>query len=203
MIERTRCVVVGGGPAGMVVSLLLARAGVTVTVLEKHGDFLRDFRGDTVHPSTMELLDELGLGVRFSRLPQSRLTRIAFPVGGGRQIVVGDLSRLKVRYPYIAMVPQWDLLDLLADAAQQEPSFSLRMNAEVTGLIREGGRVRGVAYRTADGTTNAIHADLVIACDGRWSIARQQADLHPREYPVPIDAWWLRLPRRPGDNPSA
>src|SRR6266568_4381147 len=187
MIERRTCVVVGGGPAGMVVSLLLARAGVEVTVLEKHGDFLRDFRGDTVHPSTMELLDELGLGERFNRLPQSRLTRIAFPVVGGRLIVVGDLGRLKVRYPYIAMVPQWDLLDLLADAAREEPSFSLRMRCEVTGLIREDGRVRGVEYRTADGSTNAIHADLVIGCDGRWSIIRQQADLRPREYSVSID----------------
>ncbi len=203
MIERRTCVVVGGGPAGMVVSLLLARAGVEVTVLEKHGDFLRDFRGDTVHPSTMELLDELGLGERFNRLPQSRLTRIAFPGVGGRPIVVGDLGRLKVRYPYIAMVPQWDLLDLLADAAREEPSFSLRMRCEVTGLIREDGRVRGVEYRTADGSTNAIHADLVIGCDGRWSIIRQQADLRPREYSVSIDAWWFRLPRRPDDNPSA
>jgi 2-polyprenyl-6-methoxyphenol hydroxylase-like FAD-dependent oxidoreductase len=187
----------------MVVSLLLARAGIDVTVLEKHGDFLRDFRGDTVHPSTMDLLDELGLGERFNRLPQSRLTRVAFPAGDGRQIVVGDIGRLKVRHPYIAMVPQWDLLDLLADAARQEPSFSLRMRCEVTALIRDDGRVRGVEYRAADGSTNTIHADLTIACDGRWSIARQQADLHPREYPVPIDAWWFRLPHRPGDNPSA
>jgi 2-polyprenyl-6-methoxyphenol hydroxylase-like FAD-dependent oxidoreductase len=187
----------------MVVSLLLARAGVDVTVLEKHGDFLRDFRGDTVHPSTMELLDELGLGERFARLPQSRLTRVAFPVGGGRQVVVGDLGRLKVRYPYIAMVPQWDLLDLLADAAREEPSFSLLMRHEVTGLIRDNGRVRGVRYRTAGGATGEIRADLTIACDGRWSIARRQADLRLREYPVPIDAWWFRLPRRPEDNPSA
>jgi 2-polyprenyl-6-methoxyphenol hydroxylase-like FAD-dependent oxidoreductase len=203
MAERTTCVVVGGGPAGMVVSLLLARAGVDVTVLEKHGDFLRDFRGDTVHPSTMELLDELGLGARFSRLPQSRLTRVAFPASDGRTIVVGDLSRLKVRYPYIAMVPQWDLLDLLADAARAEPSFNLRMSCEVTGLIGEGGRVRGVAYRAADGSAGEIYADVTIACDGRWSIARQHADLRVREYPVPIDAWWFRLPRRPEDNPSA
>jgi 2-polyprenyl-6-methoxyphenol hydroxylase-like FAD-dependent oxidoreductase len=203
MVEDATCVVIGGGPAGMVVSLLLARAGIRVTVLEKHGDFLRDFRGDTVHPSTMELLDELGLGERFTRLPQSRLTRIAFPTTDGRQIVIGDLGRLKVRYPYIAMVPQWDLLDLLADAARQEPSFSLRMRCEVTALIRDGGRVRGVEYRAADGSTDTIHADLTIACDGRWSIARQQADLRPREYPVSIDAWWFRLPRRPEDSPSA
>jgi 2-polyprenyl-6-methoxyphenol hydroxylase-like FAD-dependent oxidoreductase len=100
-------------------------------------------------------------------------------------------------------VPQWDLLDLLADAARQEPSFNLRMRSEVTGLIREDGRVRGVEYRTTDGAVNAIHADLVIACDGRWSIARQQAELRVREYPVAIDAWWFRLPRKPDDDPSA
>jgi 2-polyprenyl-6-methoxyphenol hydroxylase-like FAD-dependent oxidoreductase len=203
MTERTTCVIIGGGPAGMIVSLLLARAGIDVTVLEKHGDFLRDFRGDTVHPSTMQLLDELGLGERFAQLPQSRLTRVVFPVGDDRTVVLGDLARLKVRYPYIAMVPQWDLLNLLADAASAEPSFTLRMNTEVTDLVRDGGRVHGVRYRSADGTTGAIHADLTIACDGRWSIARARADLHPREYPVPIDAWWFRLPRAAGDNPSA
>src|SRR5437764_7217077 len=108
MTERTTCVVVGGGPAGMVLGLLLARAGVEVTVLEKHGDFLRDFRGDTVHPTTMQLLDELGLGEKFAKLPQSHLREIAFPIEADRTVRVGDLSRLKVRYPYIAMVPQWD-----------------------------------------------------------------------------------------------
>src|SRR5690349_6196908 len=121
MTERTTCVVIGGGPAGMVLGLLLARAGVEVTVLEKHGDF----RGDTVHPSTMQLLDELGLGERFAALPQSHLQEIAFPLGGDDRIVLGDLRRLRVRYPYIAMVPQWDLLNLLADAARAEPTFTL------------------------------------------------------------------------------
>src|SRR3984893_5251848 len=115
-MEQTTCCVVGGGPAGMVLGLLLARGGVDVTVLEKHGDFLRDFRGDTVHPSTMQLLDELGLGKRFARLPQSHLREIAFPIDTHRRIVLGDLSRLKVRYPYIAIVPQWDLLNLIAEA---------------------------------------------------------------------------------------
>jgi 2-polyprenyl-6-methoxyphenol hydroxylase-like FAD-dependent oxidoreductase len=203
MTERTTCVVVGGGPAGMVLGLLLARAGVDVTVLEKHSDFLRDFRGDTVHPSTMQLLDELGLGERFARLPQSQLREVAFPTTDGRRIVVADLSRLKVRYPYVAMVPQWDLLNLLAESAAEEPSFTLRMRTEVTELIRENGRVQGARYRTADGVTGEIRADLTVACDGRWSIARKQADLQPKEFPVSIDAWWFRLPRHPEDNVSA
>ena len=203
MIERTTCAVIGGGPAGMVLGLLLARAGVDVTVLEKHSDFLRDFRGDTVHPSTLQLLDELGLGQRLDELPHSELHEIAFPLPGGRQIVIGDLRRLAVAHPYIAMVPQWDLLNLLAEAAAEESTFTLRMRAEATELIREAGRVRGVRYRTADGELHELRAELTVACDGRWSIARAQADLHPKELDVPIDAWWFRLPRKPGDNPAA
>src|SRR5512141_1757704 len=120
-MEKTGCVVAGGGPAGMVLGLLLARAGVQVTVLEKHGDFLRDFRGDTVHPSTLQLLDELGLGERFAALPYSRVDEVAFPVDAEHTVVVADFRRLPVRHPYVAMVPQWDLLTLLAEAAQEEP----------------------------------------------------------------------------------
>jgi 2-polyprenyl-6-methoxyphenol hydroxylase-like FAD-dependent oxidoreductase len=202
MTERTTCAVIGGGPAGMVLGLLLARAGVEVTVLEKHGDFLRDFRGDTVHPSTLQLLDELGLGERFDALPHSELHELAFPFPGGRRIVIGDLRRLKVAHPYIAMVPQWDLLDLLADAAAEEPTFTLRMRAEATGLIEDAGRVRGVRYRTEDGASHELGADLTVACDGRWSIARSAAQLRPKELPVPIDAWWFRLSRKPDDNPA-
>lgn len=201
--ERATCVVVGGGPAGMVLGLLLARAGVAVQVLEKHRDFLRDFRGDTVHPSTLQLLDELGLSEQFARLPYSRLDEVAFPVGPGRTVVVADFRRLKVRYPYVAMVPQWDLLDLLAEAGQREPTFTLRMRTEVTGLAREAGRVTGVRYRTPEGTGGEIQADLVVACDGRWSTARQQAGLQPREFRVPIDAWWFRVPRAAEDTASA
>ncbi len=203
MSERATCVVIGGGPAGMVLGLLLARAGVDVSVLEKHGDFLRDFRGDTVHPSTLQLLDELGLSERFAQLPQSRVYEVAFPIDSDHSVVVADFRRLKVRYPYVAMVPQWDLLDLLAAAGEEEPAFTLRMRTEVTHLIRESGRVQGVRYRGPDGATGEILADLVVACDGRWSIAREQADLPLKEFPVPIDAWWFRLPRTPQDNPNA
>ncbi|MGI5215556.1 FAD-dependent oxidoreductase [Plantactinospora sp. CA-290183] len=200
MTEQTTCVVVGGGPAGMVLGLLLARAGVEVTVLEKHADFLRDFRGDTVHPSTLRLLDELGLAERFAELPQSRLSQVAFPLGEDREVVVADFRRLRTPHRYVAMVPQWDLLNLLAGAAGEEPSFTLRMRTEGTGLLRESGRVRGVRYRGPDGELGEIRADLTVACDGRWSTVRQQADLRPREFPVPIDAWWFRLPGDPGDR---
>jgi 2-polyprenyl-6-methoxyphenol hydroxylase-like FAD-dependent oxidoreductase len=187
----------------MVLGLLLARADVEVSVLEKHGDFLRDFRGDTVHPSTLQLLDELGLGGRFAKLPHSRLYEIAWPIDVDRTVVIADFRRLKVRHSYIAMVPQWDLLNLLAEAGQQEPGFSLRMCTEVTELIRESGRVHGARYRTQDGTSGEIRAALTVACDGRWSIAHTQADLRPREFAVPIDAWWFRLPRKPQDKSSA
>jgi 2-polyprenyl-6-methoxyphenol hydroxylase-like FAD-dependent oxidoreductase len=187
----------------MMLGLLLARAGIDVSVLEKHGDFLRDFRGDTVHPSTVQLLDELGLGDRFAKLPHSRLGEIAWPIDADRNVVFADFRRLKARHPYIAMVPQWDLLNLLAEAGKEEPSFTLRMRTEVTELICESGRVQGVRYRTNDGTSGEVRADLTVACDGRWSIAHRRATLKPKEFPVPIDAWWFRLPSEPHDNPSA
>ncbi|MEJ2864144.1 FAD-dependent oxidoreductase [Actinomycetospora flava] len=204
-VERTTCCVAGGGPAGMVLGLLLARAGVEVTVLEKHADFLRDFRGDTVHPTTLDLLDELGLGERFAALPQSRFDRVAFPVDDvGDPLVLGDLRRLRIAHPYIAMVPQWDLLDLLAEAGAAEPTFTLRMSTEVTDLRRDHtGRVTGVAYRTADGVEGEIAADLVAACDGRGSTARAQAGLTVVDHPCPMDAWWFRLPRRADDQVTA
>lgn len=216
-MERTTCCVVGGGPAGMMLGLLLARAGVEVTVLERHADFLRDFRGDTVHPTTMAVLDELGLGERFAALPQSRLQEVAFPMGDvdpgtghQEQLAVGDFRRLArwgVRHPYIAMVPQWDLLSLLADAGAAEPAFTLRMSTEVTALRRDAaGRVAGVHVRTADGATEELAADLVVACDGRSSIARAAAGLDGDglvDHRVPMDAWWFRLPRREDDGLAA
>jgi 2-polyprenyl-6-methoxyphenol hydroxylase-like FAD-dependent oxidoreductase len=201
--ERTTCVVVGGGPAGMFLGLLLARAGVEVTVLEKHNDFLRDFRGDTVHPTTLKLLDELGLGERFAKLPQSHLEKVGFAIDAEHNMIFGDMSRLNVDHPYVAMVPQWDLLDLLAEAGKAEPTFTLRMNTEVTGLVRESGRVTGVQYRTADGVEGELRADLTVGTDGRWSIVRRLANLTPKEFPMPFDAWWFRLPKYDGDQGSA
>jgi 2-polyprenyl-6-methoxyphenol hydroxylase-like FAD-dependent oxidoreductase len=198
-MERTTCAIAGGGPAGMILGLLLARAGVDVTVLEKHGDFLRDFRGDTVHASTIRLIDELGLGREFRKLPQSKLETVGLPGPDGIQIL-GDIRRLRAPYNYIAIVPQWDFLDLLADAGKQEPGYTLRMNTEVTGVLREGGKVTGVRYRTSDGTEGELHADLTVACDGRHSLLRREAGLLPEQFPVPMDVWWFRLPRHVDDS---
>ncbi|MFJ6948101.1 FAD-dependent oxidoreductase [Streptomyces wuyuanensis] len=201
-MERTTCCVVGGGPAGMVLGLLLARAGVDVTVLEKHGDFLRDFRGDTVHPSTLALLDDLGLAERFARLPQRRVTTVQLPIGPDRSLItVGNIGALRGKYNYIAMVPQWDLLDLLADEGAREPSFDVRMNTEATSFLMEGGRVNGIGYRTSDGRTGELRATLTVACDGRGSIARALPELGLESFNCPMDAWWFRLPRHE-DDPS-
>jgi 2-polyprenyl-6-methoxyphenol hydroxylase-like FAD-dependent oxidoreductase len=184
----------------MILGLLLARSGVEVTVLEKHGDFLRDFRGDTVHPSTLALLDLLGLGARFAALPQRRVTTVQLPTGpGGPLFTVGDLGVLRPPYNYVAMVPQWDLLNLLADEARREPTFSLHMNTEATAFLRGHGRVTGVSYRTADGTTRELRATLTVACDGRGSLARALPELRLRSFACPMDAWWFRLPRREDD----
>jgi 2-polyprenyl-6-methoxyphenol hydroxylase-like FAD-dependent oxidoreductase len=177
----------------MVLGLLLARAGVYVTLLEKHGDFLRDFRGDTVHPTTMRLLDELGLWERFSALHYSEVRSAKLDVNG-HSVTYIDFERLRQPHRYIAMVPQWDLLNLLAEAAKAEPSFTLRMKTEVTGLLREGGKVTGVRYEEPEGP-GELRAELTVACDGRWSIARHQAGLKTREFPVNFDVWWFRLPR--------
>jgi 2-polyprenyl-6-methoxyphenol hydroxylase-like FAD-dependent oxidoreductase len=193
MAEETTCAIIGGGPAGLVLGLLLARAGVDVTMLEKHGDFLRDFRGDTVHPTTLRLLDELGLWERFAALPHSEVQTAKFEADG-RSVTYVDFGRLRQPHPFVAMVPQWDLLNLLAESAQTEPSFTLRMRTEVTGLLREGGRVTGVRYQGPDGP-GELRAELTVACDGRWSVARRAAGLETREYPVTFDVWWFRLPR--------
>jgi 2-polyprenyl-6-methoxyphenol hydroxylase-like FAD-dependent oxidoreductase len=184
----------------MFLGLLLARAGIDVTVLEKHGDFLRDFRGDTVHPTTLRLLDDLGLAGKFGKLPHSTLDRLEFPGPDGEPVVAVDFARLPGRYRYAAMVPQWDLLDLLAETAAEEPSFHLRMRTEATGVLIENGRVAGVRYRAEDGETGELRAELTVAADGRWSTLRASAGLRTHEYPVPVDAWWFRLPRHDSDT---
>ena len=194
MAETTTCAIIGGGPAGMVLGLLLARAGIEVTLLEKHGDFLRDFRGDTVHPTTLRLLDELGLWERFAALPHSEVRKAKFETNG-RSVTYVDFERLRQQpHPFIAMVPQWDLLNLLADAANAEPTFTLRMKTEATGQLREGGRITGVRYQGPEGP-GELRAELTVGCDGRSSIVRREAGLQTHEYPVTFDVWWFRLPR--------
>lgn len=183
----------------MVLGLLLSRAGVDVTVLEKHADFLRDFRGDTVHPTTLRLIDELGLWPKFAELPQSHLRQAEIDVSPGHSVTLVDFQRLRQPHPYIAMVPQWDLLNLLAEAGEAEPTFTLCMNTEVTGLLHEGSRVAGVRYQGVDGP-GELRADLTIGCDGRSSLVRRDAGLQIREWPASFDVWWFRLPRSESDE---
>lgn len=192
--SNTGCVIAGAGPAGMMLGLLLARAGVAVVVLEKHTDFLRDFRGDTVHPSTLHLLDELGLGEKFAGLTRSVLDRMRMRVGH-TEVVAADFSRLPGRHKYLAMVPQAEFLALLADAGAAEPTFDLRMGAEVLSLLRERGRVTGVRYRDATGTEHDLEAPLTVGCDGRRSIVRRGLGLRLREIAVPMDVWQIRVPK--------
>ncbi|MER5324325.1 FAD-dependent oxidoreductase [Streptosporangium roseum] len=196
-MDQNTCVIVGGGPAGAVLALLLARAGVQVTLLEKHGDFLRDFRGDTVHPSTLQVLDELGLAEEFDRLPHRKAYSMTLQTDDAT-VPIADLSRLPGRYNYIAFVPQWDFLNLVTAAAKRYPTFRLVMNAEVHDVIREGNAVRGVRYRDAGGE-HELRAALTVAADGRHSDVRRAAGLVPVEHGVPMDVLWFRLPREPGD----
>jgi 2-polyprenyl-6-methoxyphenol hydroxylase-like FAD-dependent oxidoreductase len=189
--ESTTCAIVGGGPAGMVLGLLLARAGVEVTVFEKHGDFLRDFRGDTVHPVTLTLLEDLGLYPQFAALTHSEVQTAEFQLGG-HTVTLADFRRLREPHPVLALVPQWDLLNLLAETAEREPNFSLRMKTEITGLMRAGDRVTGVRFEGPDGP-GQLRADLTVGCDGRTSTIRTEAGLVPRDFPVPFDVGWFRL----------
>jgi 2-polyprenyl-6-methoxyphenol hydroxylase-like FAD-dependent oxidoreductase len=196
-VIKVRCCIVGGGPAGMMLGLLLARAGVDVLVLEKHADFLRDFRGDTVHPSTLQVMHELGLLDALLRLPHERVDTVAAQIGP-HTVEVADFRHLPVRCGFIAMMPQWDLLDFLAAAARRYPQFRLRMQTEVTGLIERSGRVVGLHAHTPEGEME-VHADLVVGADGRNSTVRAAAGLAVQDLGAAIDVLWLRLSRRPDD----
>jgi len=194
----TRCCIAGGGPAGMMLGFLLARAGIEVTVLEKHADFLRDFRGDTIHPSTLELMHELGLLDEFLKLPHQEVSRLSFVIGGQR-IPMVDFSHLPTRCKFVALMPQWDFLNFLAEQGKRYPAFHLLMQAEATGLISDGDRVVGLRGRTPDGDVE-IRAELVVGCDGRHSTVREHADLPVEDVGAPIDVLWFRLSRLAGDT---
>ena len=192
-----RCCIAGGGPAGMMLGLLLARAGVPVLVLEKHADFLRDFRGDTLHPSTLEVMHELGVLDRFLTLPHQKVQRMNGQFGDV-VFTVADFSTLPVRCPYIAFMPQWDFLSFLVEEGERYPTFQLRMSAEVKDLIRDGNSIVGLTVNTGDGALE-VSADLVVGADGRYSVVRERAGLSIEEFGAPMDVLWFRLSRRAGD----
>lgn len=194
---RTTCCIVGGGPAGVMLGYLLSRKGVNVTVLEKHKDFFRDFRGDTVHPSTLELMYELGMLEELLRVPHQELQSISGVVGGFR-FKVADFSRVPTHCKFVALMPQWDFLNFLTQKARQFPGFDLRMQHEATDLLRDRGRVTGVVVETPDGPKE-IAADLVVACDGRHSTIRKAAGLPMTEFGVPMDVLWFRIGRHADD----
>jgi 2-polyprenyl-6-methoxyphenol hydroxylase-like FAD-dependent oxidoreductase len=196
-VHETACCVVGGGPGGMVLALLLARRGVPVTLLEAHHDFDRDFRGDTLHPAILEILDEIGLAERLLRRPHTRWHAAAFRTDAG-PFTFMDLRRLRTRFPYLVMMPQEDFLQFLAEEAGKYPSFRLLMGANVQRLVEEDGKMRGVRYQAADGW-HEVRAALTVGADGRFSRVRHLAGFRPVVTSPPFHILWFRLPRLPGD----
>jgi 2-polyprenyl-6-methoxyphenol hydroxylase-like FAD-dependent oxidoreductase len=197
----TQCCIAGGGPAGMMLGFLLARAGVRVVVLEKHADFFRDFRGDTVHPSTLEFMVELGLIDEFLKLPHQKVETLTAQVGA-EHIQMADFRHLPTHCKFIALTPQWNFLNFLAEHGKRYKTFDLRMQAEATDLIEENGRVVGLIAKTPDGALT-IRADLVVGCDGRHSTVREKAGLASDDYGAPMDVLWFRLSREKSDSTDA
>ena len=197
---RVRCCIVGGGPAGMMLGYLLGRAGIDVLVLEKHADFFRDFRGDTVHPSTLQVMDELGLIDGFLKLPHQQLQKMD-GMFGGAPVRIADLSRLDTKYPFIAFMPQWDFLNFLRESGKRFASLKVMMSAEAVDLIHHGDQIAGVKARTQEGTMDIL-ADLTVACDGRHSIVRERAGLAIEEIGAPMDVLWFRAGKKANESES-
>ena len=195
---QVRCCIAGGGPAGMMLGFLLARAGVEVLVLEKHADFLRDFRGDTIHPSTLEIMHELGVLDEFLKRPHQELSQLTASIGGV-PVTIGDFTHLPTRCKFIAFMPQWDFLNFIAEQAARYRAFHLRVNAEVIALLEDGGRITGLRAKTPQGMLE-VRTDLVVGADGRHSVVREKAALKSIDFGAPMDALWMRISKKPGDS---